>query len=53
MGCGKMKVECEDGFEVVEKDKTELVHHVQHHLEHRHGGKHISEAEVMKMAKHP
>jgi predicted small metal-binding protein len=53
MSCGMLKVECDDGFVVMEKDQKELVHHVQHHLEHRHGGKHMSEAEIMKMAKHP
>jgi hypothetical protein len=25
MGCGRMKVECADGFEVVTKDQKELV----------------------------
>jgi predicted small metal-binding protein len=53
IGSGKLKVECDDGFEVVEKDQKELVHHVQHHLEHRHGGKLMSGAEIMKMAKPP
>ncbi|MGI0155253.1 MAG: hypothetical protein ACREDE_03870 [Thermoplasmata archaeon] len=52
MGCGAMKVACEDGFEIVTKDKGELVHLTQWHVEHSHHKK-VSEAEVMAMSKHP
>jgi hypothetical protein len=52
MGCGKMKVACDDGFEVVTKDKNELVALTQWHVEHSHHKK-VSESEVMGMAKHP
>jgi hypothetical protein len=52
MGCGRMKVACEDGFEVVTKDKGELVSLTQWHVDHAHHKK-VSEAEVMSMAKHP
>lgn len=52
MGCGKMKVACEDGFEVITKDKGELVSLVQWHVDHSHHKK-LSEHEVMAMAKHP
>jgi predicted small metal-binding protein len=52
MGCGKMKVACNDGFEVVTKDKKELVSLVQWHGEHAHNKK-FSESEVMGMSMHP
>jgi predicted small metal-binding protein len=52
MGCGRMKVACDDGFEVVTKDKNELVSVTNWHLEHAHQAK-KSEAEIMAMAKHP
>jgi predicted small metal-binding protein len=52
MTCGSMKVACEDGFEVVTKDKNELVAMTQWHVEHSHHKK-VSEAEVMAMSKHP
>jgi hypothetical protein len=52
MGCGSMKVACEDGFEVVTKDQKELVAMTQWHVEHAHHKK-VTEAEVMKMSKHP
>jgi len=52
MGCGRMKVACEDGFEVVTKDQKELVSLVQWHGEHAHHKK-FSEAEVLGMSKHP
>jgi hypothetical protein len=52
MGCGAMKVACEDGFEVVTKDQKELVALTQWHSEHAHHQK-LSEADVMKMSKHP
>jgi hypothetical protein len=52
MGCGRMKVACEDGFEVVTKDKGELVAITNWHLEHSHHKK-AGEAEIMAMAKHP
>ncbi|MGA9839839.1 MAG: hypothetical protein WBF81_01760 [Thermoplasmata archaeon] len=52
MGCGKMKVACEDGFEVVTKDKGELVALTQWHVDHSHQKK-VTEAEVMAMSKHP
>jgi hypothetical protein len=50
--CGTMKVACEDGFEVVTKDKAELVAVTQWHVDHAHHKK-VSEAEVMAMFKHP
>jgi predicted small metal-binding protein len=52
MGCGRMKVECADGFEVVTKDAKELVSVVGWHLKHTHQ-KEVPEADIMKMAKHP
>ena len=52
MGCGRMKVECTDGFEVVTKDRAELVALTQWHGEHAHGKK-MSEAEILGMSKHP
>jgi hypothetical protein len=52
MGCGRMKIACEDGFEVVTKDKNELVAVTSWHLEHAHHAK-KSEAEIVAMAKHP
>jgi predicted small metal-binding protein len=52
MGCGAMTVKCDDGFQVITKDKGELVSVVQWHVDHAHGKK-ISENEVMGMAKHP
>jgi predicted small metal-binding protein len=52
MGCGRMKVACDDGFEVVTKQKGELVALTQWHVEHSHGRK-ITESEVMAMQKHP
>ncbi len=36
MGCGMMKVACDDGFEVVTKDKKELVTMTQMHLKNMH-----------------
>ncbi len=52
MGCGRMKVECADGFEVITKDQKELVATVGWHLKNTHQ-KELPEAEIMKMAKHP
>ena len=52
MGCGKLKVECEDGFQVISKDAHELVHMVQTHVKNMHH-KAVSESDVMAMAKHP
>jgi predicted small metal-binding protein len=52
MGCGAMKVACEDGFEIVTKKEHELVKMVQMHVKESHG-KDVSHAEVMAMAKHP
>ncbi|MCI4334778.1 MAG: hypothetical protein L3K04_04030 [Thermoplasmata archaeon] len=52
MGCGRMKVACEDGFEVVTKDQKELVSLVQWHTEHAHN-KQSTHDEIMKMSKHP
>ena len=52
MGCGAMKVQCDDGFEIVTKNKGELVAMVQWHGEHSHHKK-FSEAEILGMAKHP
>ncbi len=52
MGCGMLKVACDDGFQLVSKDKAELVGMVQRHVEHMHHKK-VSEADVLAMAKHP
>jgi predicted small metal-binding protein len=52
MGCGRWKVACDDGFEVVSKDQKELVALTNWHLKNSHQ-KEVSEAEVLKMAKHP
>lgn len=52
MGCGRLKVECDDGFEVISKDHGELVSLTQWHLKHTHS-KDASHDDVMKMAKHP
>ena len=52
MGCGRLKVACEDGFEIVSKKEHELVAAVQMHLRSEHG-KEISRDEVLKMARHP
>jgi predicted small metal-binding protein len=52
MGCGRMKVECADGFEVVTKDQKELMATVHWHLQHTHQ-KDVPDAEILKMAKHP
>jgi len=52
MGCGKMKVACDDGFEMITKKEHELVKFVQMHVKSEHG-KDISRDDVMKMAKHP
>jgi predicted small metal-binding protein len=52
MGCGRMSVACDDGFQVITKDKGELVSMVQWHTEHAHNKK-VTEAEVMGMSKHP
>lgn len=52
MGCGALKVACDDGFEIVSKDHKELVSLVGWHLEHTHKMK-KSDAEIMQMAKHP
>jgi hypothetical protein len=52
MGCGMLKVACDDGFQVVTKDHKELVAMTQMHVDRQHHKK-VSEAEVMKMAKHP
>lgn len=47
-----MKIGCDDGFEIVTKDKNELVAMTSWHLEHSHKMK-KSESEIMAMAKHP
>jgi hypothetical protein len=52
MGCGLMKVACDDGFEVVTKDKKELVAMTQMHVQSMHH-KAVTEHEVMAMSKHP
>jgi predicted small metal-binding protein len=52
MGCGKMKVACDDGFEVVTSDRKELVSLVQWHTKHKHNMDTTEEA-VLKMSKHP
>ena len=52
MGCGAMKVACDDGFEIVTKDKHELVSMVQMHLKNTHQ-KSATEHEIMGMSKHP
>jgi predicted small metal-binding protein len=52
MGCGRLKVTCEDGFEVVSKDQHELVSLVQWHGKHAHQ-KDMNKDDIIKMAKHP
>ena len=52
MGCGRMQVACDDGFQVTTKDKKELVALTQWHVEHAHH-KMVTEAEVLQMSKHP
>ena len=52
MGCGRWKVACTDGFEVVSKDQKELVALVQWHTKHTHQKEETAD-EIMKMAKHP
>ncbi len=52
MGCGRLKVACDDGFEVITKDQKELVSLVQWHTKNTHH-QDTSHADVMKMAKHP
>ncbi len=52
MGCGKWKVACEDGFEVISKDQKELVALTQWHVKNAHH-KDVSPAEVLQMSKHP
>jgi predicted small metal-binding protein len=52
MGCGRLKVTCEDGFEVVTKDHNDLVALTQWHTKNTHQ-KGTSRDEVMMMAKHP
>jgi predicted small metal-binding protein len=52
MGCGKLKVTCDDGFEMVSAKEHELVKHVQMHVKESHG-KDLSREDVLKMAKHP
>jgi predicted small metal-binding protein len=46
----RMKVACDDGFEVVSKKEHELVKYVQMHVKEHHG-KDVSREEVLKMAK--
>jgi len=52
MGCGAMKIACDDGFELVTKDPKELVSMTQMHLKNTHH-KSVSEHEIIAMAKHP
>lgn len=52
MGCGKLKVACDDGFEVVSKDQKELIALVQWHGQNSHH-KQLSESDVLGMARHP
>ena len=52
MGCGLLKVVCEDGFEVVSKDNKELVAMTQMHVKSMHN-RTVSEHEVLGMAKYP
>jgi predicted small metal-binding protein len=52
MGCGRMKVECEDGFEVVTKDQKELLATVHWHMQHTHK-QDVPDADILKMSKHP
>ncbi|MGP8071523.1 MAG: hypothetical protein ACLPZM_00090 [Thermoplasmata archaeon] len=46
----RLKVACEDGFEVVSKKEHELVKYVQMHVKEHHG-KDVSRDDVLKMAK--
>ncbi len=51
MGVGeRLKVACDDGFEVVSSKEHELVQHVQMHLKDLHQ-KIVSREEILKMAK--
>ncbi|MGA8537163.1 MAG: hypothetical protein WB789_07205 [Thermoplasmata archaeon] len=51
MGIGeRMKVACDDGFEVISTKEHELVQHVQMHLKDLHQ-KVASHEEIVKMAK--
>jgi len=51
MGIGeRLKVACDDGFEVVSSKEHELVEHVQMHLKSLHQ-KVASHDEILKMAK--
>jgi hypothetical protein len=51
MGVGqRLKVACDDGFEVISTKEHELVAHVQTHLKELHQ-KIASHEEIMKMAK--
>ena len=46
----RLKVVCEDGFEIVSKKEHELVKFVQMHVKELHG-KDVSREDVLKMAK--
>jgi|GEM_PF-1351846 len=51
MGVGeRLKVACDDGFEVISTKEHELVQHVQMHLKDLHQ-KIASREEILKMAK--
>lgn len=52
MGCGRLKVACDDGFEVVSKSEPELVALTQWHVKNMHQ-RDVSRDEVLKMARHP
>ena len=52
MGCGLLKVECDDGFQVISKNEHELVSLTQWHVKNSHH-KDVTKDEVLKMAKHP
>jgi predicted small metal-binding protein len=46
----RLKVACDDGFEVASKKEHELVEYVQMHVKEHHG-KDVSREDVLKMAK--
>ncbi|MGA7923572.1 MAG: hypothetical protein WCA77_06310 [Thermoplasmata archaeon] len=52
MGCGRMQVKCDDGFEVITKDQNELVALVQWHGKNTHHQDFTADA-VLKMSHHP
>jgi hypothetical protein len=52
IGYGRMKVACEDGFEVISKKEHGLVKYIRQCVKEHHG-KDVSHGRVMKMAMKP